>query len=111
MADVTTLSPSDRDSEEHTGTPVAGLDRAAAIFDAFDESHRELTLAALVRRSGLPRSTLHRTADRMIKLGWLDTPGSRGAAGLPIARRAISRSTASRLRSSTRRGRSSPPCR
>jgi DNA-binding IclR family transcriptional regulator len=53
---------------------MGGLDRAAAILGAFDATHRELTLAALVERSGLPRSTTHRTADRMIRLGWLDKP-------------------------------------
>jgi DNA-binding IclR family transcriptional regulator len=56
---------------------LSGLDRAAAILGAFDEAHRELTLAALVRRCGLPRSTTHRTADRMLRLGWLDKPGER----------------------------------
>lgn len=30
-----------------------------------------------MRRSGLPRSTVHRTADRMLKLGWLDKPDER----------------------------------
>lgn len=68
------MSPADRDS----GTAGAGaLDRAAAILGAFDPAHRELTLAALVQRSGLPRSTTHRTADTMIRLGWLDKPHDR----------------------------------
>jgi DNA-binding IclR family transcriptional regulator len=57
--------------------PESGLDRAAAILGAFDPTHRELTLAALVARCGLPRSTTHRTADRMIRLGWLEKPGDR----------------------------------
>jgi DNA-binding IclR family transcriptional regulator len=56
---------------------MGGLDRAAAILAAFDATHRELTLAVLVARSGLPRSTTHRTADKMIQLGWLDKPGER----------------------------------
>ncbi|HWC82058.1 MAG TPA: IclR family transcriptional regulator [Pseudonocardiaceae bacterium] len=56
---------------------MGGLDRAAAILGAFDAAHRELTLAALVARGGLPRSTTHRTADRMIRLGWLDKPADR----------------------------------
>jgi DNA-binding IclR family transcriptional regulator len=47
------VSPAQRDS----GSPEGGLDRAAAILGAFDASHRELTLAALVTRCGLPRST------------------------------------------------------
>jgi DNA-binding IclR family transcriptional regulator len=68
------MSPAERDDE---GAGIGGLDRAAAILAAFDGSHRELTLAALVARSGLPRSTAHRTADKMIKLGWLDKPSDR----------------------------------
>jgi DNA-binding IclR family transcriptional regulator len=59
------------------GPPEGGLDRAAAILGAFDAAHRELTLAALVARCGLPRSTTHRTAMRMIQLGWLEKPGDR----------------------------------
>ncbi len=51
---------------------MGGLDRAAAVLGAFDAEHRELTLAALVARGGLPRSTTHRTAQAMIRLGWLD---------------------------------------
>jgi DNA-binding IclR family transcriptional regulator len=67
------MSPAQRDDKP----PEGGLDRAAAILGAFDATHRELTLAALVARSGLPRSTTHRAADRMIRLGWLDKPADR----------------------------------
>src|SRR5882672_11471849 len=66
------MSPAHRDT-----VPESGLDRAAAILGAFDAAHRELTLAALVTRCGLPRSTTHRTADRMLQLGWLDKPRDR----------------------------------
>ena len=68
------MSLAERDS---SSSGVGGLERAAAILAAFDSTHRELTLAALVARSGLPRSTTHRTADRMIQLGWLDKPQDR----------------------------------
>ena len=68
------MSPSERDDGSEG---MGGLDRAAAILGAFDAAHRELTLAALVTRSGLPRSTTHRVADRMIRLGWLDKPKDR----------------------------------
>jgi DNA-binding IclR family transcriptional regulator len=67
------MSPGQWDS----GRPDTGLDRAAAILGAFDAAHRELTLAALVARCGLPRSTTHRTAMRMIQLGWLEKPAGR----------------------------------
>lgn len=69
-------SPSERDSLPSPST-VGSIERAAAILGAFDASHRELTLAELVRRGGLPRSTTHRTADRMLRLGWLDKPRDR----------------------------------
>ena len=59
------------------GPPEGGLDRAAVILGAFDAAHRELSLAALVTRTGLPRSTIHRTATRMIQLGWLEKPADR----------------------------------
>src|SRR5580693_6534744 len=68
------MSPSERDDGSEG---MGGLDRAAAILGAFDGTHRELTLASLVARSGLPRSTTHRVADRMIRLGWLDKPKDR----------------------------------
>ena len=72
------MSPAERDTVPLKDVPPeGGLDRAAAILGAFDAAHRELTLAALVARSGLPRSTTHRTADRMIRLGWLEKPGDR----------------------------------
>lgn len=67
------MSPAERDGKP----PEGGLDRAAAILGAFDAHHRELTLAALVARCGLPRSTTHRAAERMIRLGWLDKPSDR----------------------------------
>jgi DNA-binding IclR family transcriptional regulator len=68
------VSPTGRDADPAS---QGALERAAAILGAFDPSHQELTLAALVKRCGLPRSTTHRTADRMLQLGWLDKPRDR----------------------------------
>jgi len=73
------LCPTERDADRPEAP--SGLERAAAILDAFDAEHRELTLAALVRRCGLPRSTTHRTAERMLRLGWLDKPAERYRVG------------------------------
>ncbi|QJY45309.1 IclR family transcriptional regulator [Pseudonocardia broussonetiae] len=72
------MSPAERDSGSGG---MGGLDRAAAVLGAFDATHRELTLAALVARSGLPRSTAHRTAAKMLELGWLDKPRDRYRVG------------------------------
>jgi DNA-binding IclR family transcriptional regulator len=68
------MSPAERDRRS---AGMGGLDRAAAILGAFDATHRELTLATLVTRCGMPRSTTHRTAERMLRLGWLDKPKDR----------------------------------
>ncbi|MCU1640430.1 MAG: IclR family transcriptional regulator [Nocardia sp.] len=69
-------TPGDADSVARE-TPISGLERAAAIFGAFDTTHRELSLAGLVARCGLPRSTVYRAAERMTELGWLDKFGNR----------------------------------
>src|SRR5271154_2258039 len=65
------MSPAERDAG------IGGLGRAAAVPGGVGAPHPQLTLAALVTRSGMPRSTTHRIADRMIKLGWLDKPKDR----------------------------------
>ncbi|MDG3009753.1 IclR family transcriptional regulator [Rhodococcus sp. D2-41] len=55
-------------------TPTAGLDRAALLLDAFDGPGR-LTLAEIVRRTGLPRSSAHRMLERLVQLRWLRRSG------------------------------------
>jgi len=47
------------------------LDRVDAILAAFDESNHAVGLAALVARTGLPKTTVYRTAEHMVHLGWL----------------------------------------
>ncbi|MEU0540508.1 IclR family transcriptional regulator [Nocardia sp. NPDC005978] len=51
--------------------PVSMIERMTLILDAFDASTPTLTLLGLVERTGLPRSTVHRILDQMIKLRWL----------------------------------------
>ncbi|WP_410872658.1 IclR family transcriptional regulator [Nocardia sp. A7] len=55
-------------------TPSAILDRASLLLDAFDGPGR-LTLAQIVRRTGLPRSSAHRMLDRLVQLRWLRREG------------------------------------
>lgn len=57
------------------------LGRANSLLSAFERSHRTLTLSELVKRSGLPKSTAHRTAHQMIQLGWLNYEGGRYSLG------------------------------
>src|ERR1700721_3954955 len=54
--------------------PSAVIDRIALVLDAFDGPGR-LTLAQIVRRTGLPRSSAHRMLDRLVQLRWLRRSG------------------------------------
>jgi DNA-binding IclR family transcriptional regulator len=48
------------------------LRRLAAIMNAFDESERALSLVDLSSRSHLPKSTVHRLAEQLRAVGWLE---------------------------------------
>ena len=52
-------------------TPTAVIDRISLVLDAFEGPGR-LTLAQIVRRTGLPRSSAHRMLERLVQLRWLD---------------------------------------
>ncbi len=60
-------------SRESTA-PSAVIDRIALVLDAFDGPGR-LTLAQIVRRTGLPRSSAHRMLERLVQLRWLRRSG------------------------------------
>ncbi|RJO73522.1 IclR family transcriptional regulator [Nocardia panacis] len=51
--------------------PVSMVERMTLILDAFDAATPTLTLLGLSERTGLPRSTVHRILDQMIRLRWL----------------------------------------
>lgn len=60
---------------EKTGeTPSAVIDRISLVLDAFEGPGR-LTLAQIVRRTGLPRSSAHRMLERLVALRWLRRDG------------------------------------
>ncbi|WP_418005586.1 IclR family transcriptional regulator [Mycobacterium sp. PDNC021] len=61
-------------SELESTTPGAVLDRVCLILDAFDGTGR-LTLAQIVRRTGLPRSSAHRMLERLVQLRFLRRNG------------------------------------
>lgn len=48
------------------------LRRATRILEAFDDEHPVLKLRGLSARTGLPRSTVHRTAEQLVELRWLE---------------------------------------
>ena len=48
------------------------LTRATQILAAFDDQHPTLKLRGLSARTGLPRSSVHRTAEQLVELRWLE---------------------------------------
>lgn len=61
-----------RDEEtRRAAPPVSMIERMTLILDSFDASTPVLTLHGLVERTGLPRSTVHRILDQMVRLRWL----------------------------------------
>lgn len=76
---VTEPAPDELWSGSGRGTatpPTSMIERMTLILDAFDSTTPTLTLLGLSERTGLPRSTVHRILDQMIRLRWLaHTPG------------------------------------
>jgi DNA-binding IclR family transcriptional regulator len=55
-------------------TPNAVIDRISLVLDTFEGPGR-LSLAQVVRRTGLPRSSAHRLLERLVQLRWLRRHG------------------------------------
>jgi DNA-binding IclR family transcriptional regulator len=75
----------------HTCADVAGaadmnsvLGKVRLILDAFTTESDELSLADLVRRSGVARATVHRLAQELITYGLLERTGTRYRLGLRL---------------------------
>ncbi|MGV0746470.1 IclR family transcriptional regulator [Mycolicibacterium sp. XJ870] len=66
--------PATSDKKAATETPSAVIDRISLVLEAFDGPGR-LTLAQIVRRTGLPRSSAHRMLERLVQLRWLRRNG------------------------------------
>ena len=69
--------------------PSCLLERADTVLGAFDAEHRGLTLLGLVARTGLPKTTVHRTARKLVELGWLEYHEGRYAIGTRLFERAM----------------------
>jgi DNA-binding IclR family transcriptional regulator len=52
------------------------LGRAALLIEAFDIDRPLLSLNNLSERTGLPRSTVHRLAEQLVQIGWLERASS-----------------------------------
>ncbi|EGD53398.1 IclR family transcriptional regulator [Gordonia neofelifaecis] len=66
-----------------TETPSAVLDRLTLVLDAFD-GHARQSLAQIVRRTGLPRSSAHRMLERLVALRWLRRDGREYELGMRL---------------------------
>lgn len=58
--------------------PTALLDRVSVVLDAFAEPGADttgLSLADIVRRTGLPRSSVHRMLEHLVRLRWIHRTG------------------------------------
>jgi DNA-binding IclR family transcriptional regulator len=62
---------------------AAGIDRADLILKAFS-GPGQLTLAQIARRTGVPRSSVHRMLERLVHLGWLSRSGHQYRLGLRL---------------------------
>ncbi|MDF3282988.1 IclR family transcriptional regulator [Gordonia sp. N1V] len=56
----------------HAGAAPSVLWKAFDVLNAFDRRRRILTLAQIVRHSGLPKSTVHRVLAMLVELGALE---------------------------------------
>lgn len=65
--------------------PISMIERATLILEAFDSRSARLSLDEVVRRTRLPRSTVHRILDQLVQLDWLDHLSS----GYCLGRRAV----------------------
>ncbi|MFD0853208.1 helix-turn-helix domain-containing protein, partial [Actinomadura adrarensis] len=57
------------------GAPVSMIERVVRVLDTFDGATR-LSLAQVVQRSGLPRSSTHRILDQLVAVRWLSREGN-----------------------------------
>ena len=64
----------DTKSSDAKEAPTSTIDRLSTVLDSFDGRPR-MTLADVSRRTGLPRSSVHRMLERLTALGWLHRDG------------------------------------
>lgn len=58
------------------------VDRATAVLESFDHESPQLTYAEIARRTGLPRSTVHRLVQDLVHHGWLEKHDGRLQLGM-----------------------------
>ncbi|NLU81642.1 IclR family transcriptional regulator [Rhodococcus sp. HNM0569] len=66
VVDTETRAPEKRE------LPASMVERMTLILDAFEGRTARLTLEEVACRSGLPRSTVHRILDQLVRLEWIE---------------------------------------
>ncbi|EME19424.1 IclR family transcriptional regulator [Rhodococcus qingshengii] len=67
---MTTTQPTNAQAKKDS--PPSMIERMTLILDAFDGRAARLTLEEIVCRTQLPRSTVHRILDQLVKLDWVE---------------------------------------
>lgn len=70
-------------SSNRVESPIAMVDRVMSVLDAF-AGGESLTLAQVARRTGVPRSSVHRLLRRLSELGALDRDGFEYRVGMRL---------------------------
>jgi IclR family acetate operon transcriptional repressor len=63
-------------SADWDGAPASVLERAMSLLNSFGPDRTELGISELARRTGLAKSTTHRLAGELVRLGLLEPAGS-----------------------------------
>ena len=71
-------------ADGETDAPNSVLGKVALILQAFTVDQDELTLSHLSRRSGVPKATVHRLAQELLELGFLERAGASYRLGMRL---------------------------
>lgn len=71
-------------ADVETDAPNSVLGKVALILQAFTIDDDELTLSHLSRRSGVPKASVHRLAQELLELGFLERAGASYRLGLRL---------------------------
>lgn len=67
----------ENDQRQHAADHRSLLKRADVILSAFDAEHTTLSLLALTARTGLPKTSVRRSVEKLVELRWLECHGGR----------------------------------
>ncbi len=71
-------------ADSETDAPNSVLGKVALILQAFTIDDDELTLSHLSRRSGVPKASVHRLAQELLELGFLERAGASYRLGMRL---------------------------